>query len=130
MDPNECLRLIGATDRRSGHGRRETREHMANLAQWLERGGFAPNWKAHPEGTARFRRAHPRFAPAERAGRVISTTNHRIYKVRWFANGKCIVSSNVSNGLVATFDGAAWDTLGRLPEDIRDAAMRDRPRTK
>jgi len=42
MDPNETLRL--AREALAAGRRREAARHYANLAAWIERGGFEPDW--------------------------------------------------------------------------------------
>lgn len=54
MDPNATLVLIDTSKRIDA----ETREAMANLHNWLMRGGFPPDWKLYPKGTKRFRKKY------------------------------------------------------------------------
>lgn len=51
MDPNACLRLIAESPTLN-----EASEHIANLREWISRGGFRPDWSAHPEGETRYQR--------------------------------------------------------------------------
>ena len=56
MDPNanlaEQASLLDAADRHDLTRRRELREA---LQEWLDRRGFAPDWKAYPAATKAFR---------------------------------------------------------------------------
>lgn len=54
MDPNAALRMIDDADRVDA----DTREVMRGLHSWLSRGGFAPDWDAHPTGTRRYRKVY------------------------------------------------------------------------
>lgn len=50
MDPNACLRRIADADTRS-----EVTDACRDLAGWIARGGFEPDWSAYPAGTRRYR---------------------------------------------------------------------------
>lgn len=56
MDPNATLRLIADADFESP----ETWNAARDLARWLRRGGFEPDWDACPEGRRRFDRVFDR----------------------------------------------------------------------
>jgi hypothetical protein len=53
MDPNTTLRriseLLATEGLLSDEGREVLANHAADLREWLCRGGFAPDWDAHPE---------------------------------------------------------------------------------
>jgi hypothetical protein len=51
MDPNATLRMISEPGRINA----DKREAMANLYNWLARGGFEPEWSRYPLGAKRFR---------------------------------------------------------------------------
>lgn len=53
MDPNATLKLIN--DAASIHDE-ECIEHAENLAAWIGRGGFEPDWAKYPEATRRYRK--------------------------------------------------------------------------
>lgn len=53
-----------------------------------------------------------------RANRVVG-----IYRIVWRADDSCHVTSLVNGTLVDSFVRGAWLDTGRLPDDIRDAAM-------
>lgn len=53
-----------------------------------------------------------------RANRVVG-----IYRIVWRADDSCHVTSAVNGALVDSFVRGAWLDTGRLPDDIRDAAM-------
>lgn len=52
MDPTACLLRIGKPDRINI----DVRIAIGDLVEWLNRGGFAPDWKVSKRGTSRFRR--------------------------------------------------------------------------
>lgn len=52
MDPNACLRLIEGARAKST---RACLDACQDLAEWLARGGFEPDWDAYPKGRQRFR---------------------------------------------------------------------------
>ena len=63
MDPNTNLkaqaRIIArklAGDTLHNYDRYELYELRVALKDWLKGGGFAPNWAAHPDATAAFRK--------------------------------------------------------------------------
>lgn len=49
MDPDACLERIASDDLD------DAMEACQDLADWLARGGFAPNWSKNPRGEQRFR---------------------------------------------------------------------------
>jgi hypothetical protein len=65
MDPNECLRLIqGYAVARPNKMRWQGIDEAAaflcvDLNDWLEKGGFEPDWNAYPDATAYFRFIYP-----------------------------------------------------------------------
>jgi len=54
MDPSATLKMINdfLTDRETGE---EVDEWCENLAEWLDKGGFPPNWENYPLGTSYFK---------------------------------------------------------------------------
>lgn len=57
MDPQETLSLIAAA--LADGMPDEADEYAAVLRDWLNRGGFAPDWTAEPYATRWFRTFHP-----------------------------------------------------------------------
>lgn len=49
MDPNACLVLIAAALEEGNYV--AAAEHAEDLAAWLEKGGFAPDWERLPLAT-------------------------------------------------------------------------------
>jgi len=51
MDPNATLREIDSflQDRRTGE---EVDDWCGYLYEWLQKGGFAPDWEKYPTGTS------------------------------------------------------------------------------
>lgn len=51
MDPNATLQMIHEflTDRKAGD---EVDEWCYDLKEWLDKGGFEPNWEQYPLGTS------------------------------------------------------------------------------
>ena len=54
MDPNATLRMIDEflTKRQSGD---EVDEWCEHIYDWIDRGGFAPDWEAYPLGASYYR---------------------------------------------------------------------------
>lgn len=59
----------------------------------------------------------------------VKTVHARLlYRIDWYRNGTCFVSSAVTGSLVATYIDGRWSTDdGRLPDDIRALAMDTMP---
>lgn len=57
MDPRECLKAIHEALRDGCRG--EARDHARDLAKWVRRGGFSPDWSEYPEAVAFVRQFHP-----------------------------------------------------------------------
>lgn len=51
MDPDATLRIIGECTREE---RRQRSEACENLDEWLQRGGFEPDWEAQPRAARLF----------------------------------------------------------------------------
>lgn len=62
-------------------------------------------------------------------GDVVVVMTHRIYRIRWFRGGACLVTSTVTGSLLGRYDAesGSWDEMGRLPTDVRDIAVSVRP---
>jgi hypothetical protein len=62
---------------------------------------------------------------------IVVNTIVGIYRVVWRADDSCYVTSLVNGGMVDCFNLSAyrgvWMDTGRLPDDVRDAAMAARP---
>lgn len=57
MDPNANLQEQGTLlDATSASDKRRRSELRRALQEWIARGGFAPNWSAHPAATTAFRK--------------------------------------------------------------------------
>lgn len=51
-----------------------------------------------------------------------------LYRIDWYRNGNCFVSSIVNGCLVATYLDGEWsENDGKLPDDIRALAMESKP---
>jgi len=50
MDPNATLQFID--DALNDYDHKEARYLVAELAEWLRRGGFEPDWNDYPRATA------------------------------------------------------------------------------
>lgn len=59
MDPNTTLKWI-EEGLRAGES---VGDHVGDLACWLDRGGFAPDWQQHPKAARAFWKAYPNHAP-------------------------------------------------------------------
>ncbi len=60
----------------------------------------------------------------------MQTTHHRIYKITWVPGGECVVHSVINHSVVDWYKAGAWEDTGRLPDDVRAAAMAARPLAK
>lgn len=59
---------------------------------------------------------------------VLSVHARALYRIDWYRNGNCFVSSLVNGCLVATYLDGKWsEDDGKLPDDIRTLAMESRP---
>ncbi len=55
MDPNEALRMLQDTMFGESNHRGE-RDWCRDIAEWVAKGGFEPDWERYPHGAARFHR--------------------------------------------------------------------------
>lgn len=54
MDPNECLKMIDEFLRARESGD-EVDQWCRNLMEWLDKGGFEPDWDKYDLGTSYFK---------------------------------------------------------------------------
>ncbi len=57
----------------------------------------------------------------------MKTTHHRLFEITWVRGGECVVRSQVNGCIVDTYRTGAWGDTGRMPDDVRVAAMAARP---
>lgn len=58
---------------------------------------------------------------------VRSVHARALYRIEWYRNGNCFVSSMVNGSLVGAFIDGEWGYDDAMPDDIRTLAMESRP---
>lgn len=57
----------------------------------------------------------------------VKSVHSRIYRIDWYRNGNCFVSSNVNAALAGAYINGAWCHDAAMPDDVRTLAMEVRP---
>jgi hypothetical protein len=57
----------------------------------------------------------------------VKTVRGALYRIDWYANGNCFVSSVINGVLTGCYINGEWRHEGALPDDIRALAMESRP---
>lgn len=68
-----------------------------------------------------------RFRKSPEPSDVVAEYVEGSYRIRWYRDGSCMVTSNFTGALQGEYRDGRWDDLGRLPDDVRTFCLKFRP---
>lgn len=61
---------------------------------------------------------------------VVGEYAEGIYRIRWYRDGRCVVSSSPNGAIQGEYRDGKWDDEGRVPEYVHTFCMKFQPTTQ